>query len=58
MVYSTDTTAANLADINEMGHLLHGKEEAVFADAVYTGAEKREVLKDRKVKGYIAVKCD
>jgi IS5 family transposase len=55
-VHSTTTTAANVADITATGHLLHGEEEAVCADAGYTGAEKREELKDRQVKGYIAAK--
>ena len=36
--------------------VLHGEEAAVFADAGYTGAEKRAELKDRQVKWYIAAK--
>jgi IS5 family transposase len=40
----------------ETGNLLHGEEEVVFADAGYTGAEKREELKDRKVEWSIAAK--
>jgi IS5 family transposase len=54
LVSSTTTTAANVADITATAHLLHGEEEALFADAGYTGAEKREELKARKVKWYIA----
>ncbi|MGB4335962.1 MAG: IS5 family transposase [Chromatiaceae bacterium] len=56
LVHSTTTTAANVADITETANLLHGEEEAVFADAGYTGAEQREELKDRQVKWYIAAK--
>jgi IS5 family transposase len=56
LVHSTTTTAANVADITETVNLLHGEEAAVFADAGYTGAEKREELKDRQVKWYIAAK--
>jgi IS5 family transposase len=56
LVHSTTTTAANVADITETANLLQGEEEAVFADAGYTGAEKREELKDRQVKWYIAAK--
>jgi IS5 family transposase len=56
LVHSTTTTAANVADITATGNLLQGEEEAVFADAGYTGAEKREELKDRQVKWYIAAK--
>ena len=40
----------------ETGNLLHGEEEAAFADAGYTGAEKREQLKDRQVEWSIAAK--
>jgi len=56
LVHSVTTTAANVADITATGNLLHGEEEAVFADAGYTGAEKRAELKDRQVKWYIAAK--
>ena len=56
LVHTTTTTAAHVADITETAHLLHGEEEAVFGDAGYIGAEKREELKNRKVKWYIAAK--
>ena len=56
LVHSTTTTAAKVADITATANLLHGEEEAVFADAGYTGAEKRADLKDRQVKWYIATK--
>lgn len=56
LVHSVTTTAANVADITATANLLHGEEEAVFADAGYTGAEKRAELKDRQVKWYIAAK--
>jgi transposase, IS5 family len=55
LVHST-TMAANVADITATANLLHGEEEAVFADAGNTGAEQRAALKDRKVKWYIAAK--
>jgi hypothetical protein len=38
--------AANEADINQAAALLHGREEAVFADAGYTGADKRLEFED------------
>jgi IS5 family transposase len=41
VVHTVVGTAANEADINQMAAVLHGREEAVFADAGYTGAEKR-----------------
>lgn len=36
--------------------LLHGREEQVFADAGYIGAEKRAALKDRTLTWHIAAK--
>ena len=56
LVHSTTTTAANVADITATANLLHGAEAAVFADAGYTGAEKRAELKDQDVQWYIATK--
>ncbi len=56
LVHSTITTAANVADITATAHLLHGEEAAVFADAGYTGVEKRAELKDQDVAWYIATK--
>ncbi|RMV67993.1 Transposase [Pseudomonas caricapapayae] len=35
-------TAANVADATQVAELLHGDEDAVYADAGYTGVEKRE----------------
>src|ERR1043165_5730320 len=49
-------TAANEADINQMAALLHGREQAVFADAGYTGADKRPELADCDVSWNIAIK--
>src|SRR5271154_6615247 len=37
VVHSLTGTAANEADITQMAAVLHGQEEAVFADAGYTG---------------------
>ncbi len=55
-VHTVTGTAANVADIAQVGELLHGEETVVFADAGYTGAEKREDLKERRVKWHIAMK--
>src|ERR1041385_5318442 len=49
-------TAANEADINQTASLLHGQEKAVFADAGYTGADKRPEVEDRDVDWNIAIK--
>lgn len=42
LTHSFTTTAANEHDLNQAEYLLHGKEEFIFADSGYRGAEKRE----------------
>jgi IS5 family transposase len=56
LVHTVVGTAANVADVSQTEHLLHGEEEVVFADAGYIGAEKCEALKDRAVTWHIAMK--
>jgi IS5 family transposase len=56
VVHTVVGTAANEADINQVAALLHGKEEAVFADAGYTGADKRPEHAERDVSWNIAIK--
>ena len=56
VVHTLTGTAANEADINQTAALLHGQEEAVFADAGYTGANKRPELANRDVSWNIAIK--
>jgi len=56
LVHSLRATAANVADVAETANLLHGEEAVVFADAGYTGVDKRDELKDRKVTWHIAMK--
>ena len=56
VVHTLTGTAANEADINQTVALLHGQEEAVFADAGYAGANKRPELADRNVVWNIAIK--
>src|SRR5215208_6813122 len=56
VVHTVVGTAANEADINQMAAVLHGREEAVFADAGYTGADKRPELEDCDVSWNIAIK--
>lgn len=53
LVHSVTTTAANVADITETAKLLHGKEEAVWADAGYTGIAKREEIATDETKSRI-----
>jgi len=56
VVHTLTGTAANEADINQTAAVLHGREEAVFADAGYTGADKRPEHADREVWWNITVK--
>ena len=54
LVHTVVTTAANVADISQTHALLHGKEKTVFGDAGYTGADKREELKGKRIDWHIA----
>lgn len=56
LVHTVVGTAANEADINQTAALLHGEEETVFADAGYTGADKRPELAECEVSWNIAIK--
>ena len=56
IVHTVIGTAANEADINQTASLLHGREKDVFADAGYTGADKRPELEARDVTWNIAIK--
>lgn len=47
LVHTMVTTPAHVADIEKTTELLHGKEEMVYADAGYTGIEKRDHVKDK-----------
>jgi IS5 family transposase len=54
LVHTVRTTAANEADVVQVGELLHGEETIVHADAGYTGAEKR--VEDRELTWHVAEK--
>ena len=56
VVHTVVGTAANEADINQTAALLHGQEKDIFADAGYTGADKRPEHEDRDVCWNIAIK--
>ena len=56
LVHTVTCTAANVADITEASKLPHGQEELAFADAGYTGVEKRDELKDVDVEWHVAAK--
>ncbi len=56
VVHTLTGAAANEADINQTAALLHGRKEAVFADAGYAGVNKRPELADRDLSWNIAIK--
>nr|WP_231554864.1 IS5 family transposase [Aeromonas allosaccharophila] len=56
LTHSLETTATNEHDLNQVGNLLHGKEESVFADAGYQGAENREELADVEAEWAIVMR--
>ncbi len=53
LVHTVTTTAANEADVEQGGDLLHGKEEQVWADSGYRGASSRV---KRNVQWHIAAR--
>ncbi len=56
LVHHVHCTAANVADVTVMHTLLHGKEDSVFGDSGYTGADKREELQDCEAAFFIAAR--
>ena len=56
LVHHVHGTAANVADVTQVAELLHGEENAVYADAGYTGVEKREEHENREVVWQIAAR--
>lgn len=47
LVHTVKATAANVADVSQTHHLLHGEEEHGFGDAGYQGVEKRPEIQAR-----------
>tara|TARA_R110002094_G_scaffold192267_1_gene166511 strand:+ start:77 stop:1057 length:981 start_codon:yes stop_codon:yes gene_type:complete len=56
LVHSLTGTAANVADITESEHLLHGDETEAYADAGYTGVAKRPEFEGADVVWHVAEK--
>jgi IS5 family transposase len=56
LVHHVHGTAANVADVTQVAELLHGEENAVYADAGYTGAAKRPEHAERDVIWSIAAR--
>jgi IS5 family transposase len=51
LVHHVHGTAANVADVTLVAVLLHGEENAVYADTGYTGVEKHEEHENRRSSG-------
>jgi transposase, IS5 family len=56
LTHSVITTAANVSDVTQTHRLLHGQETDVFADAGYTGVDKRKALLQCKATWHVAMK--
>jgi IS5 family transposase len=56
LVHNVKCTAANVSDVTVTEALLHGKEDCVFGDSGYTGADKHAELVDCKATFFIAAK--
>ncbi|HEX7112641.1 MAG TPA: IS5 family transposase [Mizugakiibacter sp.] len=56
LVHHVACTAANVSDVTQAHTLLHGEEDTVCGDSGYTGAEKREELRDVAAAFLIAEK--
>lgn len=53
-LHTVVTTAASVNDVTQTHALLHGREKTVFGDAGYSGADKREELKGKRIDWHIA----
>ncbi|MEQ7825429.1 IS5 family transposase [Xanthomonas hortorum pv. hederae] len=56
LVHHVHCTAANVADVTVTHTLLHGKEDSVFGDSGYTGADKRDELQNCEAAFFIDAK--
>jgi IS5 family transposase len=56
LVHTVVGTAANVNDVTQAHHLLHGKETDVFGDAGYQGVGKREENHGKQVSWHIAMR--
>ena len=56
LVHHVHGTAANVADVTEVSHLLHGAANVASADSGYTGVEKRPEHEGRPATWQIAAR--
>jgi transposase, IS5 family len=57
LTHHVHSTAANVHDLHGVAHLLHGNEQAVYADAGYQGVDKREEHQHRAVQWHVAMRA-
>ena len=50
LVHTVVSTAANVADIQVMGQLMHGQEEALYGDSAYHAKDAKEMAEEAGVK--------
>ena len=56
LIYSAETTSANVHDITRAAQLLHGEEEVVYSDAGYQGIEKRAEMAGKSTTFRVAMR--
>lgn len=56
LVHTVIGTAANVNDVTQAAGLLHGQETDAWGDAGYQGVDKRQELKDSKVRWEVAMR--
>lgn len=56
LVHHAHCTAANVGDVTQVQHLLHGKEQEIYGDSGYAGADNRDELQEVKATFFIAEK--
>ncbi len=56
LAHSVAATGANVADVTQVGLLLHGGEEQVHGDAGYQGVEKRPEQRERALDWQVAMR--
>jgi transposase, IS5 family len=56
LTHHVHSIAANVHDLHGVAHLLHGSEQAVYADAGYQGVDKRDEHQRRAVQWHVAMR--
>ncbi|TSE31338.1 IS5 family transposase [Tepidimonas taiwanensis] len=56
LIHTVVATAANVHDVTQAPHLLHGNETDVWADSGYRGVDKREETQGLNVRWHVAMR--